>query len=159
MDPIEKFRDDLQRTYRQQQSEMVKRGMRSMLLDGYLPARPPLGYEKTSIKGLYAPNSLGLKIGNVLRTFANGTITHEEARLNIYAVVLEDTDKRLTRYQITDILINSYYAGLVSWDGETHDGCHQSLINIEQFDEILKRLDVYIKTSERSRLPETSERN
>lgn len=150
----EQFIKDLQpvfaRLCAQHQSEMVKRAMKSRLLQGYLPARPPLGYERTMVTGLFRPTRLGNGMGNILRRFAHSKLTVDEAMSQLRQLIETKTDRKMTRDKLLRLMRNPYYAGMLCCQGKQYLGKHAVLVTTEQHEAILELLNG---------LPEKSEGN
>lgn len=126
--------------YAEQLSVRTRRGMKSMLLQGYLPHRPPLGYEKTMVKGLFRPTKLGLKIGEVLGELAEGELSVSKARYHIKSLVFSRTGKGFSCQQVSRLMRNPYYAGMLCCQGKQYLGKHRPLITIKQHEAILEAL-------------------
>lgn len=124
----------------QHRSEMVKRAMKSRVLQGYLPTRPPLGYEPTIVKGLYRPTKLGNAMGNILRRLANGNVSVTEAICQLKLLIETKTDRKMTAYKLLRLLANPYYGGMLCCQGKQYLGKHTPLVSSEQHEAILELL-------------------
>ena len=167
-DSMERFFEDVQaalaRNYAHQQSEMVKRGMKSRILQGYLPAKALLGYEQTGIRGLYRPTAFAEEVGTILGDFADGSLTLPEARRGLQTLVMDRAGIAMNRYRVCKLLSSPYYAGYLSLNGKTYLGKHTPVISIEQHESIVKKLPRALRmqkfyTVQRNSVPEKSEGN
>lgn len=151
---VEQFRYHMEvllaQSYARHHSEAVRRGMKSMVLQGYLPAQPPLGYERTMVKGLYRPTKLGNAIGTILRRLAHGKVTVDEAMSQLKLLIETKTDRKMTAEKLMRLMRNPYYAGMLCCQGKQYLGKHTLLVTTEQHEAVLQAL---------RGLPEISEGN
>lgn len=124
----------------QRRSEAVRRGMKSMVLQGYSPTQPPLGYKRTTVKGLYQPNRLGNAIANILRKLAHDKITVNEAMVQLKLLTEANSDRKMTAEKLIRLMSNPYYAGILYYQGKQYTGKHAVLITSEQHKVILDAL-------------------
>jgi site-specific DNA recombinase len=124
----------------QQRSDEVKRGMKSRILQGYLPARAPLGYEQTGMRGLYRPTDLALRIGAILGDFADNKTTLQEAKISVKALVKKETGIAMDGLRTFKLMSNPYYAGCLSLNGKAYQGKHTAVISFEQHESIVNKL-------------------
>jgi site-specific DNA recombinase len=137
----QRFVEDLQvvlaKAYTNKQSETVKEKMFERVADGYAVTRPPVGYEKTSTKGLYVPTRYGQSMGFVLEAVAYGHLSLTSA-IGILQLSLEAlTGKEVSNTSVLKIIGNPYYAGLLYYQGERYTGKHIPLITVEQHEAIM----------------------
>lgn len=142
----EKMADNLKLVLSQYMSEqksvVVKRGMLNRAKSGYAITRPPLGYSKTKIAGLYELDSYGLAIRNAL----NGLASNEADPGTIMAYI-EMMLHVMTQVQwpahavIMHLLEDPYYAGFISYKGELFPGLHEPLITEELHHKLLAYLE------------------
>ena len=125
-------------------SENVKRGNRTKVHNGWLPNTAPLGYlndreTKTIIKDpVHFP--LVRKMFDLMLT---GCYLPSQV-----AVIARDewgfrTPKRrkiggvpLSMSSVYKILSNSFYAGIIVWNGEHHPGRHEPMVTMEEFERV-----------------------
>lgn len=125
-----------------QKSLTVKRGMLNRAKSGYAITRPPLGYSKTKIPGLYELDSYGLAIRKALNAFANdvadpGTVmAYIEMMFHVMTQV-----QWPTHAVIMHLLEDPYYTGFISYKGELFQGLHEPLITEELHHKLLAYLE------------------
>lgn len=124
----------------ERRSEAVRRGMKSMVLQGYSPTKPPLGYKRTTVRGLYQPNRLGNAIANILRKLAHDKITVNEAMIQLKLLTEANSDRKMTAEKQIRLMSNPYYAGVLCCQGKQYPGKHALLVTAEQRKAILQAL-------------------
>lgn len=143
----ESFREDIEavlaKSYARQRSQAVKRGMQRMVQQGYLPAKPPIGYAKTRQKGLYAPKKDGEWLQNVLVALADDRIKTREAISLVDYFLKKKYGKQPTKKQIWQMFIHPYYTGYIYWNGVMYEGKHVPLISLWQHYVIHQKLNKY----------------
>ncbi len=124
-------------------SEAVKRGMLNRVKDGYSVTRPPLGYSKTETPGLYELNKNGLAARSALKPLSNGETSVEMvvAYLEMFYHVMTGIEHSGFAW-LDCIMLNPYYVGFISYNGQLYPGLHEPLITV---DEHKKLLEIIIK--------------
>lgn len=133
-------------------SENVKRGNRAKIRAGWRPNQAPFGYLNDKATKTIVPDperlpfvrrmfELVLAEGHSIQRITDiareewGIRTMERKRIG---------GRYLARSNVHRILTNSFYAGLIEWEGETHQGAHEPCISIDEFEraqKIIRRPD------------------
>jgi len=128
----------------------VKRGMLNRAKSGFAITRPPLGYSKTETPGLYELNKNGLAARSALQHLANGktNVGMVVAYLEMFYHVM--TGIKHSGFAWLDcIMLNPYYVGFISYNGQLYPGLHEPLITV---DEHKKLLEIIIKDNDNNSL-------
>lgn len=138
------------------QGRDVKRGMELKAEKGERPGQVPQGYIKVPILDEYG-HTIRKKDKIVTRTDKDGARydmikkmwkmllsgSHNAAQIRIIAneewgfktrKTAATGDKPLTHSMIYKIFNNPFYAGKISHNGELHDGGHEAMVTLDQFD-------------------------
>ena len=119
-------------------SDLAKQRMAERVAEGYSVTRPPLGYERTLVKGVYKPTRFGKSIGDILQTLAdeNGSLT---GTIRVLQLALKRrTGKQTSNNEVMKTICNPYYAGYVDFQGKHYSGKHKPLLTREQYSAVLK---------------------
>ena len=124
-------------------SENVKRGNRAKLARGWIPNHAPLGYRNDAATSTVVVDEERFPLVRRIfdRVMTGGT--------SVRAVALESRDwglrtpKRKRRGEnylaisaVHRILTNPFYAGAISWGGETHPGAHKPMVTWDEFNRV-----------------------
>ncbi len=121
-------------------SERVIRSLENRAMAGYATQRPPLGYSKTSKPGLFAINSKGKAMAELLNKYADGKISSTELH-NSLSTVFSPLPKGIrTKYKLCDYISNPYYSGYVSYKNKNYKGKHQALLSEEKLSQVVLKL-------------------
>lgn len=144
MDTTERFMDDIQealaREYSARQTDIVKQAMSNRCAEGYSVTRPPLGYGRTLVKGLYKPTRFGSALSTILQGLADGSVSLTDTIWILQLSSKARTSRKTTRGRVLELISDPYYAGFVSLNGKHYPGKHKPLITVEQYGAILKAL-------------------
>ena len=120
-------------------SENVKRGNRQKLRNGWLPHQAPIGYlnDKITRTIVVDPVASPLVI-KLFKTFATDMHSIREMRelAASWGLVSRRNRKKFPQSRIHKILKNSFYNGLIEYNGEFFQGKHEPLITKEIFDTV-----------------------
>lgn len=128
-------------------SENVKRGNRTKIENGWRPNLAPLGYlndkaSKTIV--LDPPNDAVVR--NIFTLVLAGCSPRRAAYIARDDWGFRTPMRRkkggvpLAMSSIYQMLNNPFYAGLIVWRGQIHQGKHEPLISVEDFDRLQQRL-------------------
>lgn len=136
--------DDLQLVrvgyYEKLRAERVQQQMQRKAEAGYAVHRPPLGYTKTSKPGLFAINSKGKAMAELLNKYADGKISSTELH-NSLSTVFSPLPKGIrTKDRLCDYISNPYYSGYVSYKNKNYKGKHQALLTEEKLTQVVLKL-------------------
>jgi hypothetical protein len=128
-------------------SENVKRGNRAKIARGWRPNMAPIGYLNDRATGTITKDpdrfvlvrrifDLALTGSYSLRqlmevTKHSGLRTRQHKRIGGHYLTISGVHRLLT---------NSFYAGLLVWTGDTHQGAHEPMVTIEEFERVRQGL-------------------
>lgn len=138
-----RFSENLMTLLAQKDSEMraerIKRGLLRRVQAGYSVQRPPMGYVRTSERGLFAKDR---KMATHLRTniirFLDSKASYDDLRRTVSMFFLKD--KLLSNSKFKTIVTNPYYAGYVSHDGKQYQGLHEPLLTVAEHKKLITLL-------------------
>lgn len=138
-----KFSEGLMTLIAQKDSEMraehIKLGLLKRVQAGYSVQRPPMGYVRTSERGLFAKDR---KIATHLRSsiirFLDGKASYDDLRRAVSMFFLND--KLLSNSKFKTIVTNPYYAGYVSHGGKQYQGLHEPILTVAEHEKLITLL-------------------
>lgn len=124
--------------------EEAMKGWAEKLAQGWMPSRPPVGY-KTMIengKRIHVPDP---KTSLVVRKAFELYLQPSETTKTIWAYLKQAgittyTGRPLAPSAAHNLLLNSYYMGVISFNGETYQGSHQPIISKQLYEAVQKKL-------------------
>ena len=120
-------------------AEHIKRGLLRRVQAGYSVQRPPMGYVRTSERGLFAKDR---KVATHLRSsiirFLDGKASYDDLRRAVSMFILQD--KLLSNRKFKTIVTNPYYAGYVSHGGKQYKGLHEPLLSVAEHKKLITLL-------------------
>ena len=124
-------------------SENVKRGNRQKIRRGEWPNKAPIGYLNSrtgQTKTIEVDKKRAKFIRLAFEKFASGGFTFTQIRdfLADNQVFGNLTKSKIHKDTIRRILSNPFYFGLMSYQGELHQGKHQPIISKKLFDQVQK---------------------
>ena len=130
-------------------SENVKRGMRHKLRLGVWPLKAPLGYiNDSNTKTIQIDSERSKVIKKAFQLFSEGGKSFTQISLYLHKFGISKSDgKPMKINQITKMLKDKFYIGILRYDGEYYQASHKKFISKELFDEVQKQF----KFTERSR--------
>jgi site-specific DNA recombinase len=140
----EKFRWDIEivlaKKYISNLSEEVKKGQKEKLAQGWLPAKPPLGYRTIGEKGHkihVIDEEKGPYIRKAFEYYATGNYSLNSLREKLYAEGLRTrTGSNLSKSRLEDILKDPFFMGSIRWNDLIYAGQHKALISKELFEKV-----------------------
>jgi DNA invertase Pin-like site-specific DNA recombinase len=129
-------------------SENVRRGNRTKLQHGWLPGMAPIGYlnDKESKTIIADPERFSL-VQQMWQMMLTGAYTP----LRIWEIATQDWGLRTLKRKrmggkliclsaVYKMLTNSFYAGVLAWEGKTFPGKHPPMVTIDDFDRVQQLL-------------------
>lgn len=143
MGDTKKLLDSVMAVSAEKESEIraayIKRGLLSRVQAGYSVQKPPMGYVRTSERGLFAKDR---RITTHLRTniirFLDGKASYDDLRRAVS--MLFSKDKLLSNSKFKTTVTNPYYAGYVSHDGKQYQGLHEPLLTVAEHEKLITLL-------------------
>lgn len=134
----------ISRFYTNNLSEEVKKGQKEKLAQGWLPAKPPLGYKTIGEKGhkthIFDEEKAPF-IRKAFELYATGNYSLNELVKVVYREGLRSRrGGKVDRSRIHKMLSDPFYYGKNRWNGQISDGEHDPLISKDLFDEVQKYL-------------------
>ena len=129
-------------------SRKISKGMQEKFDSGYWPGRAPLGYlNKTSRNDrrtiIPDPNTWPF-VEEGFKLYLTGHYSAMEVADILYEKGLKSrTQKKMCNSIITDLLRNPFYAGIMTWKGQTKIGSHKTMITPEEHYQILRIFDAH----------------
>ena len=124
-------------------SENVKRGQRTLLRKGVLPARPRKGYFYDERECFHEVDPIKSKIiKKAFEKYANGATQSEIAKFLFVKGIEKRKGGVLSLTTIEKVLRDKFYIGLFYFNGELYQGTHKTFISKALFDNVQKQLEV-----------------
>ena len=138
-----RFSESLMTLIAQKDSDMraehIKRGFLRRVEAGYSVQKPPMGYVRTSERGLFAKDR---KTATHLRSniiqFLDGKASYDDLRRAVSMFFVQD--KLLSNSKFKTIVTNPYYAGYVSYAGKQYQGLHEPLLSVAEHKKLITLL-------------------
>lgn len=143
MGDSEEYMKHLMATISKQDSEnrskFIKRGILNRVQAGYSVQKPPMGYVRTSERGLFAKDrKTATHLRSSITRFLDGKASYDELRRVVSMFFLKD--KLLSSSKFKTIVANPYYAGYVSYDGKQYQGLHEPLLTVAEHKKLITLL-------------------
>jgi len=124
-------------------SENVRRGMRQKVKRGEWLNHAPFGYVNNPKTRNIEPDPVKARvIKKAFKEFSEGKHSMESVRHKMYYWGLTSgTGKPLCKASVHRILTNPVYLGLITFHGETYEGCFEPIIDKKTFDKVQKELE------------------
>ena len=119
-------------------AENTKRGLRQKVRRGEYPSLAPVGYINDSrTKTVIVDKKKSVVICKAFELYALGNSRLEDIS-NFLAQnnITTRSGKRFHRDRISHLLSNPFYTGLFRYEGEIHEGKHQSVVSKKIFDQV-----------------------
>ena len=129
-------------------SENVRRGNRTKLQHGWLPGKAPIGYlnDKEAKTIIADPERFSL-VQQIWQLMLTGAYSPRR----IWEIATQDWGLRTVKHKrmggkpiclsaVYQLLTNSFYAGILAWEGKTFPGKHPPMVTIDEFDHVQKLL-------------------
>jgi site-specific DNA recombinase len=132
------------RFYTNNLSEEVRKGQKEKVAQGWLPTKPPLGYQTTGDKGhkthIIDPVK-GPFIRKMFELYSTGNYSVTALVALMYKEGLRSRiDKKLGKSRMHDMLSDPFYYGDLRWKDEVHHGMQEPLITKELFELVQKKM-------------------
>lgn len=119
-------------------SENVKKGQKEKLSQGWLPAKPPLGYKTIGEKGhkihVLDPDKAPL-VKRMFDLYATNRYSTKKLADVIYEEGLRSRGgNKVSHSRVHQLLGDPFYYGMNRWNGKVAQGGHEPLIKKELFD-------------------------
>lgn len=125
-------------------SEEVKKGQKEKLAQGWLPAKPPLGYKTTGEKGhkIHIINEVKAQlIREMFELYSTGNYSLNALVKVMYREGLRNgKDRVVGRSRMHKLLSDPFYYGKNRWNKEITTGKHNPIISKELFDTVQAKL-------------------
>jgi len=130
-------------------SEEVRKGQKEKLSQGWLPARPKIGYITVGEKG-HKTQIIDSTKGSLARLafelYATGNYSLTAVTEKMYVLGLRNwKNKKVTKARMYSLLSSPYYHGKILWHGQLYKGNHEPLIPKSLFDAVQTRLQRKMK--------------
>ena len=132
------------RFYTNNLSEEVRKGQREKLAQGWLPAKPPIGYKVTGDKG-YRIHIIDKEraplVHHMFELYATGNYSIQTLVDAMYRRGLRNrSGKKLGRARMHALLADPFYYGKTRWNNELYPGKHESIVSKALFDTVQQRM-------------------
>lgn len=125
-------------------SEEVKKGQKEKLAQGWLPTRPPLGYNSAGEKGHRIHIVDVAKVHYAKKMFMlyeTGDWSLAKLAEHLYDEGLRSENGfKIPKSRIHEYLSDPFYVGLNRWNGELYPGKQETFISQETFDKVQQLL-------------------
>ena len=124
-------------------SENIKRGNRQKLRNGVWPGKAPIGYFNEPIKRnieINQTNALFVKLA--FNLYSKGNIGLVELTRKLSKAGLKNKQGKMYKLDtIRAVLENTFYFGLIKYNGEYYEGTHTPIISKDLFDKVHELLN------------------
>lgn len=124
-------------------SEEVRKGQKEKIAQGWLPAKPPLGYKTIGEKGHkihVVDETTAPLVKRMFELYATGNYSLNALAQVMYKEGLRNGSKKFGKSRIHESLSDPFFYGKIRWNGEIYAGQHESLISKELFDAVQQKL-------------------
>ncbi len=135
-------------------SEEVRKGQKEKLAQGWLPTKPPIGYQTIGEQGHKTHILDGIQDANMIKAFelcATGNYSLKELVEVMYQTGLRNgRGGKVLKSRLHELLKDPFYYGMNRWNKKVSQGLHKPLISKALFDTVQDKL-TRKKTSPRYR--------
>ncbi len=124
--------------------EEAMKGWAEKLAQGWMPSRPPVGYTTAVLNGkrIHVPDP---RTSRAIRRAFELYLEPNESTTTIWAFLEQSgvttyTGRPLSPSAAHKLLLNPYYMGIISFNGETYQGSHQPLISKQLYESVQNKL-------------------
>ncbi len=132
------------RFYTNNLSEEVKKGQKQKLADGWLPTKPPLGYNTTGDKGHkthYIDKDKAPFIREMFELYSTGNYSTPALVEVMYKKGLRNrAGKKEGKSRLYDLLIDPFYYGAIKWKDQIYPGKHEPIISKDLYDLVQSKI-------------------
>ena len=123
-------------------SENVKRGMRHKVRLGIWPMKAPLGYiNDSNTKTIQIDSERSKVVKKAFQLFSEGRKSFTAIALYLHKFGIGKSDGNpLKISQVTKMLKDKFYIGILKYDGEYYQASHKTYISKQLFDETQKQV-------------------
>lgn len=125
-------------------SEEVKKGQKEKIAQGWLPTKPPVGYQTVGEKGhkiIIIDNEKAVMVKKMFELYASGNYSLKKLTLTMFEEGLRSYHGvSLVKSRIHRLLREPFYIGKIKWNDQIYDGKHEPLITNELFDKVQNML-------------------
>ena len=126
-------------------SEEVKKGQMEKIRQGWLPAKPPLGYKtvgETGHKVHIIDQEQAPLIKKMFELYSTGLYSIKKLSQKMYEEGLRAKGgNRLGKSSVGYTLSDPFYCGKIKWNGKIYDGNQEPIVNKELFDKVQQTLN------------------
>lgn len=129
-------------------SEEVKKGQKEKIAQGWMPAKPPLGYKSAGESGRkihVMDKEKAPFIKQMYERYATGNYSLETLTHALYHEgFISNNGKKVGKSRIADMLTDPFYMGKFRWLGHVYNGNHAPIVTKELFEKVqsvLRRKD------------------
>ena len=120
-------------------SKYIKRGILKRVQAGYSVQKPPMGYVRTSERGLFAKDrKTATHLRSSIIRFLDGKASYDDLRRAVSMFFLKD--KLLSSSKFKAIVTNPYYVVYVSYGGKQYQGLHEPLLTVAEHKKLITLL-------------------
>lgn len=121
-------------------SEEVKKGQKEKIAQGWLPAKPPLGYKNVTVDKhviQVIDTDKAPLVKKIFELYATGDYSLKRLTEHMFKKKLRTRGgNKLVTGRLHALLRNPYYCGYIEWNGKRYEGKHDKLISKEYFDKV-----------------------
>lgn len=121
-------------------SEEVKKGQKEKIAQGWLPAKPPLGYKTVGERGHkihVIDEEKAPLIRKMFELYATGEYSLKKLVETMYESGLRTRGgNKLVKSRLAELLSDPFYCGKIQWNDQVYDGRQEGLITKEVFDRV-----------------------
>lgn len=131
------------RFYTNNLSEEVRKGQKEKIAQGWLPAKPPLGYKTIGEKGHkihVVDETTAPLVKKMFELYATGNYSLNALAQVMYKEGLRNSSKKFGKSRIHESLSDPFFYGKIRWNGEVYAGQHEPLISKELFDTVQQKI-------------------
>lgn len=125
-------------------SEEVRKGQKEKLAQGWLPTKPPLGYQTIGEHGhkIHVPHETKAPIvAKMFELYATGNHTISSLMKEVTKQGLRNaTNNPVGKTRMHKLLSEPFYYGDIRWNGNLYKGSHTPIISKELFEAVQQRL-------------------
>ncbi len=125
-------------------SENVKKGQKEKLAQGWLPAKPPLGYKTVGEKGrkIHTPDEVTAPlVTQMFELYAKGGLSVKTVNQKMYETGLRNRNgHRICDSHCHRLLTDPFYYGMNRWKNQVTKGEHQPIVSSETFHKVQELL-------------------
>lgn len=126
------------RFYTNNLSEEVRKGQKEKIAQGWLPSKPPLGYQTIGDKG-HKTHIIDEEKAPFVRRMFEMYCTGNYSSVNLADVMFREglrnrAGKKVGKSRMYDMLVDPFYCGKIAWMGKVYPGKQEPLISTELYD-------------------------